>query len=117
MISEEIKEHAIWHVFSKQEISEFVEKAGDRNPLHQGAHPIVPGLLLLERLLGDAAFRRCGRMQLRFRHPAFAEEPLWGCWEKTCWTFSALAHTAAAMPRRGNPVEVPSAARRRGQSE
>ena len=77
VISEEIKEHAIWHVFSKQEITEFVEKAGDRNPLHQGAHPIVPGLLLLERLLGDAAFRGCGRMQLRFRHPAFAEEPLW----------------------------------------
>lgn len=76
-ISEEIKEHAVWHVFSKKEISEFVEKAGDRNPLHQGAHPVVPGLLLLERLLEDAAFRECDGMQLRFRHPAFAEEPLW----------------------------------------
>lgn len=76
-IQEELKEHAVWHVFSREEISEFVEKAGDRNPLHQGVRPIVPGLLLLERLLGDAAFCGCVRMQLRFRHPAFAEEPLW----------------------------------------
>ena len=38
-------------IFSKDEILSFVSDTGDFNPIHQGEHPVVPGLLILEKLI------------------------------------------------------------------
>lgn len=38
-------------IFSKSEILSFVSDTGDSNPIHQGEHPVVPGLLILEKLI------------------------------------------------------------------
>ena len=67
----------IWHwkekgaKFSLEEILDFVQAAGDSNSIHKGRMPVVPGLLLLLRLL--AAFP-AERAELRFRHAIFAGE-------------------------------------------
>ena len=38
-------------IFYKSEIRSFVSDTGDSNPIHQGEHPVVPGLLILEKLI------------------------------------------------------------------
>lgn len=53
----------IWsHVFTVEEVREYVAYTGDRNIIHEGSHPIVPGLCMLARLQrGLGAEKLCWR--------------------------------------------------------
>lgn len=57
-------------IFSKSEILSFVSDTGDFNPIHQGEHPVVPGLLILEKLILDFMHS----FIIRFRTPLYADE-------------------------------------------
>lgn len=59
-------------IFSKSEILSFVSDTGDFNPIHQGGHPVVPGLLILEKLILDLMHS----FIIRFRTPLYADEPV-----------------------------------------
>ena len=59
-------------IFSKSEILSFVSDTGDFNPIHQGEHPVVPGLLIMEKLILDLMHS----FIIRFRIPLYADEPV-----------------------------------------
>lgn len=59
-------------IFSKSEILSFVSATGDFNPIHQGEHPVVPGLLIMEKLILDLMHS----FIIRFRTPLYADEPV-----------------------------------------
>lgn len=41
----------VQHRFTEQEIAEYLAVSGDMNQLHQGARPIVPGIMMINWLL------------------------------------------------------------------
>lgn len=59
-------------IFSKSEILSFVSDTGDFNPIHQGEHPVVPGLLIMEKIILDLIHS----FGIRFRTPLYADEPV-----------------------------------------
>ena len=59
-------------IFSKSEILSFVSDTWDFNPIHQGEHPVVPGLLIMEKLILDLMHS----FIIRFRTPLYADEPV-----------------------------------------
>lgn len=59
-------------IFSKSEILSFVSDTGDFNPIHQGEHPVVPGLLIMEKIILDLMHS----FIIRFRTPLYADEPV-----------------------------------------
>lgn len=59
-------------IFSKSEILSFVSDTWDFNPIHQGEHPVVPGLLIMEKLILDLMHS----FTIRFRTPLYADEPV-----------------------------------------
>lgn len=59
-------------IFSKSEILSFVSDTGDFNPIHQGEHPVVPGLLIMEKLILNLMHS----FIIRFRTPLYADEPV-----------------------------------------
>lgn len=59
-------------IFSKSEILSFVSDTGDFNPIHQGEYPVVPGLLIMEKLILDLMHS----FIIRFRTPLYADEPV-----------------------------------------
>ena len=84
-------------IFSKSEILSFVSATGDFNPIHQGEHPVVPGLLILEKLILEklilekliperlilqtdieqiGIFDFMRSFVIRFRTPLYADEPV-----------------------------------------
>ena len=74
-------------IFSKSEILSFVSDTGDFNPIHQGEHPVVPGLLILEKLILErlnlqtdigqiGIFDFMRSFGIRFRTPLYADEPV-----------------------------------------
>lgn len=79
-------------IFYKSEIFSFVSDTGDSNQIHQGEHPVVPGLLILEklilnklipeRLILQTDIRQVGIFDIirsfviRFRTPLYADEPV-----------------------------------------
>lgn len=79
-------------IFSKSEIFSFVSDTGDFNPIHQGEHPVVPGLLILEKLILEkpileklilqtdighiGIFDLMHSFIIRFRTPLYADEPV-----------------------------------------
>lgn len=69
-------------IFSKSEILSFVSDTGDFNPIHQGGHPVVPGLLIMEKLILQTDIGHIGIFDLihsfiiRFRTPLYADEPV-----------------------------------------
>ena len=74
-------------IFSKSEILSFVSDTGDFNPIHQGEHPVVPGLLILEKLILERLILQTDIEQIgifdfmhsfiiRFRTPLYADEPV-----------------------------------------
>lgn len=84
-------------IFSKSEILSFVSDTGDFNPIHQGEHPVVPGLLILEKLILEkpileklilqklnlqtdighiGIFDLMHSFIIRFRTPLYADEPV-----------------------------------------
>lgn len=62
--------------FSAAEIHDFVRSVGDTNPLHEGPHPVVPGLAILEAALAHPVLAHAVRAELRFRGASFAGEAL-----------------------------------------
>lgn len=84
-------------IFSKSEILSFVSDTGDFNPIHQGEHPVVPGLLIMEKLILEKTIMEKLNLQklnlqtdighigifdlmhsfvIRFRTPLYADEPV-----------------------------------------
>ena len=74
-------------IFSKSEILSFVSDTGDFNPIHQGEHPVVPGLLIMEKLIlrklnvqtdigHIGIFDLIHSFIIRFRTPLYADEPV-----------------------------------------
>lgn len=79
-------------IFSKSEILSFVSDTWDFNPIHQGEHPVVPGLLILEKLILEKPILEKLNLQtdighigifdlihsfiIRFRTPLYADEPV-----------------------------------------
>ena len=66
----------LWrHVFSDEEIQDYLAVSGDANEIHRGKRAVVPGLCFLERLLSsldeDGLRWRC-----KFRKPVYAGEEL-----------------------------------------
>ena len=82
-------------IFSKSEILSFVSDTGDFNPIHQGEHPVVPGLLIMEKLILEKTIMEKLNLQklnlqtdighigifdlmhsfiIRFRTPLYADE-------------------------------------------
>ena len=59
-------------IFYKSQILSFVSDTGDFNPIHQGEHPVVPGLLILEKLILDFMHS----FIIRFNTPLYAEDPV-----------------------------------------
>lgn len=57
--------------FSAQQVQAFVTQVNDTNALHQGARPLVPGLLLLQTVAENCDARS---VQMRFSVPVFADE-------------------------------------------
>lgn len=89
-------------IFYKSEILSFVSATGDFNPIHQGEHPVVPGLLIMEKLILEKLILEKTIMEklnlqklnlqtdighigifdlmrsfgIRFRTPLYADEPV-----------------------------------------
>lgn len=57
-------------VFTEKDIEKFIQAVGDTNRIHRMAHPIVPGLLIMEAVLRH--FPAAGSLCLRFHQPALA---------------------------------------------
>ena len=65
-----------WHTFTPAEVAEFVGAVNDVNTIHQGACPVVPGLLILEQVLRTPAYEGAKNLTLKFIRPAFSGENL-----------------------------------------
>ena len=84
-------------IFYKSEILSFVSDTGDSNPIHQGEHPVVPGLLIMEKMILEKLIMEKLNLQklnlqtdighigifdlmhsfiIRFRTPLYADEPV-----------------------------------------
>ncbi len=61
-----------WKAFSNAEIDTYLHDTNDQNHIHTGDHPVVPGLLILDHLLGD--FDITGTVQIRFHDPLYARQ-------------------------------------------
>ena len=57
-------------------MAEFVRAVNDVNTIHQGERPVVPGLLILERLLQTPGYEGAAHLTLKFIRPAFSGEAL-----------------------------------------
>lgn len=57
--------------FSASAIRAFTLSVGDTNEIHQGAHPVVPGLMIMEAILEETPCGAAGLM-VRFHHPVWA---------------------------------------------
>lgn len=66
------KKAANW-CFSRQAILDFVTEVGDSNPIHRSELPVVPGMLLMDRLKSvlppDISY-----FEMKFRRAIFADE-------------------------------------------
>ena len=61
------------HAFTCQEVFDYVSYTGDRNIIHTGAHPIVPGLCLLA-WLQQARRLKAFDMRIGFVRPVYTGE-------------------------------------------
>ena len=61
-----------WRCFSYAEVLAFVAAAGDANSIHRQEPAIVPGMLILQELLGEHPMAQ--RMEIRFFQPLYCEE-------------------------------------------
>lgn len=69
-------EKIFWLTFTAEEVKNFVEEVGDKNKIHQTENPVVPGLLILEKILSVEPFREEKFLQLRFKNFVVAGEKL-----------------------------------------
>ena len=56
-------------MFTANEVRSFVQDVDDTNPLHEGARPLVPGLLMMETLL--KRLDDCKKLSMKFTTPTF----------------------------------------------
>jgi hypothetical protein len=66
----------LWHIFTKEEILDFVNDVNDENPIHRTDHPVVPGCLTV-KLLHDGPCRGMSSIHVRFHEPCFAGEEVY----------------------------------------
>lgn len=57
---------------TRAETDAYLEASGDCNPIHQGAHAVVPGFLMVNRIAQDC--RNCREIAVRFYHPLYLGE-------------------------------------------
>ena len=58
--------------FTAEDVRSFVRDVNDTNALHGGEKPLVPGLLIMERLLKQMEFITCRKVLLKYTMPVFA---------------------------------------------
>ncbi len=57
--------------FTQEDVRAFVHAIDDTNPLHEGVRPLVPGLLIMKKLL---SLKSCKTLHMRFTVPIFVEQ-------------------------------------------
>lgn len=57
--------------FTVDEVHAFVKDVNDTNALHKGTRPLVPGLLMVDRLLQVSSLKDCKNVSMRFTSPVF----------------------------------------------
>lgn len=64
--------------FSPGEIRRYTQLSGDRNDIHQGDHPVVPGMLCLLAIEDALALQGifCRRFSVQYKRPLYASEDL-----------------------------------------
>lgn len=64
--------------FSPSEIKRYTQLSGDNNGIHQGDHPVVPGMLCLLVIEDALALRDifCRRFSVQYKRPFYAGEDL-----------------------------------------
>lgn len=70
--TEKILNEKISLQFSAQQVYDFVTLVNDTNPLHQRKNPLVPGLLLLQKVI--ELVPQAQQVTMRFSLPVFADE-------------------------------------------
>lgn len=63
------------HCFSVQEVRDYVAFTGDRNIIHEGEHPIVPGLCMASWLQGELGLTELD-WRISFLAPVYTDEEL-----------------------------------------
>lgn len=65
--------------WSVTDIQNFTQAVGDTNSIHQGEQAIVPGLLMLEKMLLECEKQEklWKKIKMRFYKPVFASQPVW----------------------------------------
>jgi len=69
--AEGVADNRICLRFTTEDVRAFVSDVGDTNALHEGEKPLVPGLLIMERLLQAAELAACSHLSLKFTTPVF----------------------------------------------
>lgn len=63
------------HSFTKEEIQSYIAYTGDKNVIHQGEHPIVPGICMTAYLQEMLQLEQVD-WRIAFKAPVYAEEEL-----------------------------------------
>lgn len=63
------------HTFTKREIDDYILLSGDKNIIHQGANPIVPGLCMVY-FLAQNLHQDTLHWQIRFNAKVYAEDKI-----------------------------------------
>lgn len=69
----EIPSDAVPLIISNKDITDYLIYSGDTNPIHTGDKPVVPGLLILEKILPPENINA----QVRFYEPVYAGDILY----------------------------------------
>lgn len=78
------QQRRILHTFSREEIQQYLIQSGDDNPIHQGTHPIVPGLCILWHLQQDLAISSL-HWKASFHAPVYAGDTVTVVQEAKRW--------------------------------
>lgn len=70
-----VSEGKAWRNFSYDDVIKYVDAVGDPNPLHRSAHPVVPGMCLMEAVL-ESLPPDITELALSFRAAVFTDEDL-----------------------------------------
>lgn len=63
--------------FSAAEVYAFVTSVNDTNMLHRTGRPLVPGLMIMEKLLSRPELDGCSRIRMKFTCPVFSDQDVW----------------------------------------
>ena len=69
----EIPPNAVSLVISNKDVKDYLLRSGDTNPIHTGENPVIPGLLILEKILPHENID----VQARFHVPVYAGDTLY----------------------------------------